>query len=440
MPNLGTHATLLLTEFPTALTTFLDTHALHVSSRVRSHSPLTRRELGEENLVRAIGSELWIVESRRRDSSPIAAGDCYGMIACFPTYARRLPGGDSWRITAAGMLARPLPESSRRRSVGLAVFRRLLEIEPGHENDPIFQTRVGGFLCQRVVGCRVHLQVGTQSIEAGASDRLGHFETSFDLAASDLTSSAQAATGSWIDYRATLDAADVLERHLGGPPLFPSGTSPDACGGGLQSTGRVQCIPPEGLSVISDIDDTVKLTNVGDRRELLANTFLRQFRPVPGMVDLFRDWHAAGTAFHYVSASPWQLAGCLAGFFEEAGLPPGSMHLSLFRLKDTTPLGRLPSKKRSKRRSIERILEDFPGRRFVLVGDSGEKDPEIYAAVARRFPQQVSAIAIREVQGKPRSKSLAERLPRLRRRLPDGLLRPFREAEELAAIYAAATS
>ena len=438
MPNLGTHATLFLTEFPTALATFLDTHALHVSSRVRSHSPLTRRELGEENLVRAIGGELWIVESRRRDSSPIAAGDCYGMIACFPTYARQRPGGDSWRVNAAGMLARPLPESSRRRSVGLAVFRRLLEIEPGHENDPIFQTRVGGFLCQRVVGCRVLLQIGTQSIEAGASDRLGHFETSFDLAAADLASSAKAA-GGWLDYRATLDASDVLERHLGGSAPVESGTLPNALGGSLQNTGRVQCIPPEGLSVISDIDDTVKLTNVGDRRELLANTFLRQFRPVPGMVDLFREWHAAGTAFHYVSASPWQLAGCLAGFFEDAGLPPGSMHLSLFRLKDTTPLGRLPSKKRSKRRSIERILEDFPGRRFVLVGDSGEKDPEIYTAVARRFPQQVSAIAIREVNGKPRAKSLAERLPRLRRRLPEGLLQPFRETEELAAIYAAAT-
>lgn len=189
MTDFGPHAPLLLTKFPTALATFLDAHALHFSSRVRSHSPLTRRELGEENLVRAIGSELWIVESRRRDSSPIAAGDCSGMIACFPTYARQLPGDNRWRVTAAGMIARPLPESSRRRSAALAVLRRLLEIEPGHENEPIFQARVGGFLCQRVVGCRVVLQFGPQQIEAGASDRLGHFETSFDLAADELMSS-----------------------------------------------------------------------------------------------------------------------------------------------------------------------------------------------------------------------------------------------------------
>ena len=386
-----------------------------------------------------------IVESPRRDSSPDVAGDCYGMIACFPTYARQLPSGNRWRVNAAGMIARPLPESSRRSSVALAVLRRLLEIEPGHNSDPIFQTRVRAFLIERIVGCRVLLQVGSREIEAGITDRLGHFETTFDLDAADLTPATDAPAGParWVGYQARLDTLEAQERYLSPSLPLPDAASPAGESATLpcrnpSSLGRLHCISAEGLSVISDIDDTVKLTNVGDRRELLANTFLRQFRPVPGMVDLYKEWHAAGTAFHYVSASPWQLAGCLAGFFEDSGLPAGSMHLSLFRLKDTTPLGRLPSKKRSKRRSIERILTDFPGRRFVLIGDSGEKDPEIYTAVARRFPQQVAAIAIREVAGKPRRKSLTDRLIKLRRQLPEGVLRSFREADELGSLLTAA--
>ena len=136
-----------------------------------------------------------IVESPRRDSSPDVAGDCYGMIACFPTYARQLPSGNRWRVNAAGMIARPLPESSRRSSVALAVLRRLLEIEPGHNSDPIFQTRVRAFLIERIVGCRVLLQVGSHEIEAGITDRLGHFETTFDLDAADLTPATDAPAG-----------------------------------------------------------------------------------------------------------------------------------------------------------------------------------------------------------------------------------------------------
>jgi phosphatidate phosphatase APP1 len=186
-----------------------------------------------------------------------------------------------------------------------------------------------------------------------------------------------------------------------------------------------------GLSVISDIDDTVKETNVANRRELLANTFVRDFRAVPGIVDVYRDWQARGTAFHYVSASPWQLAECLDRFLADVGLPSGSLHLKLFRLKDSTPLGRLPSRKRSKRRTIERIMDEFPGRRFLLVGDSGERDPEVYAAVAKRRADQVAGIAIRQVEGKAPRDKVRSRLDRLARRLPPGLIHVFESAADL---------
>jgi phosphatidate phosphatase APP1 len=83
-------------------------------------------------------------------------------------------------------------------------------------------------------------------------------------------------------------------------------------------------IDEDGLSVISDIDDTVKVTNVANRRELLANTLFREFRAVTGMPEIYREWEAHGAAFHYVSASPWQLASCLERFLGESGIPGGS--------------------------------------------------------------------------------------------------------------------
>jgi phosphatidate phosphatase APP1 len=124
----------------------------------------------------------------------------------------------------------------------------------------------------------------------------------------------------------------------------------------------------------------------------------------------------------------------LCDFFGRAGLPAGSMHLKLFRLKDSTPLGRLPSRKRSKRRTIERILADFPRRRFVLVGDSGELDPEVYATVTRRNPEQVQAVLIRQVEGKPSREKVRGRLDRLAATLPAGMLRVFTDAAEVEAL------
>ena len=159
---------------------------------------------------------------------------------------------------------------------------------------------------------------------------------------------------------------------------------------------------------------------------------MREFVAVEGMPEVYRRWQDLGAAFHYVSSSPWQLSACLCQFLGAAGLPAGSMHLKLFRLKDSTPLGRLPSRKRSKRRKIEQILADFPARRFVLVGDSGERDPEVYAEVARRRPAQVAGIVIREVPAKAAPDKVRARLLRLARRLPSSPFTVFRSPDELA--------
>jgi phosphatidate phosphatase APP1 len=163
----------------------------------------------------------------------------------------------------------------------------------------------------------------------------------------------------------------------------------------------VQLLEHEGVSIISDVDDTLKHSNVPDRRDLFRNTFVRDFVAIPGMPELYQACAERGTAFHYVSASPWQLYEPLAEFWRDQGYPQGSVHLKRFRLRETArKLRKMSPQKAHKRAAIEPILAAYPHRQFLLVGDSGEQDPDIYADFLRERPQQVAHVWIRSIRGR----------------------------------------
>mgnify|MGYP000850942467 CR=1 FL=1 len=175
---------------------------------------------------------------------------------------------------------------------------------------------------------------------------------------------------------------------------------------GHAGTGRVRLIEAQGLSVISDIDDTIKLTQIpSGAKVVIRNTFFRDFRAVPGMAGMYQAW--PGAAFHYISGSPWQLYEPLSRFlFSPAtGFPEGSVHMKNARKNLLNPdtwedLGALITNENltyeQKLSQIGEIMGRFPDRRFILIGDSGEKDPEVYREIRRRFPGQVREIMIRD--------------------------------------------
>lgn len=139
--------------------------------------------------------------------------------------------------------------------------------------------------------------------------------------------------------------------------------------------GVVNLIDPEGVSIISDIDDTIKETNVtAGARIILRNTFLKDMKEVEGMASVYKGWCDRGAAIHYVSNSPWQLIPSLLEFFKAFKFPAGSAHL---RLHDNVLKTYFMAPGENKRRSIREILTDFPDRKFILVGDSGEIDMEM---------------------------------------------------------------
>jgi hypothetical protein len=170
--------------------------------------------------------------------------------------------------------------------------------------------------------------------------------------------------------------------------------------GTREVASRAQWIGDEGLSVVCDIDDTVKHTQVRSRRQMLLNTLAREFAAVPGMAAWLQRLgsDAGGTALHYVSGSPLQLAPPLLAFMGESGLPDGSLHLRVLSLRPAS-LFDAGATARHKQATIAQLLAEHPRRRFLLVGDSGERDPEVYGELARAHPQRIVAVLIRDVTG-----------------------------------------
>jgi hypothetical protein len=176
---------------------------------------------------------------------------------------------------------------------------------------------------------------------------------------------------------------------------------------GIDGSGYVQLIEPEGVSVISDIDDTVKITEIpAGSRVVVRNTFYKEFSAAPHMAEMYQEWDDA--AFHYVSGAPWQLYRPLSQFLisEEENFPMGSFHMktvnkNLLSINTWRGLRELTTNEMitydQKIEQITRIMEHFPDRDFILVGDSGERDPEVYRHIKENFPDQVEEIIIRDV-------------------------------------------
>lgn len=150
---------------------------------------------------------------------------------------------------------------------------------------------------------------------------------------------------------------------------------------------RVRAVDPAATrGVISDIDDTVVVTWVP--RPLMAawNTFfIRETarRPVPGM-GAFLSLLAGDDAFVFdVSTGAWNFAPHLERVMAEHGLPPGPLLLTDW---GPTPSGWFRSGGMHKREMLERLHREHPLVRWTLVGDDGQRDPQIYGSSPPRIP------------------------------------------------------
>ncbi|MFP4093394.1 MAG: App1 family protein [Cyclobacteriaceae bacterium] len=163
--------------------------------------------------------------------------------------------------------------------------------------------------------------------------------------------------------------------------------------------------------IISDIDDTVLISKTTNRIEIIRMAMMYNATTRTAFRDVAEFYRALQKGsdgqrhnpFFYVSSSPWNMYDMLEDFFQLRGLPKGPILLRDIGLTAT----RFIKEKHSKHKleKIRRIMAYNPGLSFILIGDSGQHDPEIYQQVTVEFPGRVKAIYIRDVTS-PKRKAL----------------------------------
>lgn len=165
--------------------------------------------------------------------------------------------------------------------------------------------------------------------------------------------------------------------------------------------------------VISDLDDTVLQSEVTSFIRAASMVLLENARtrlPFAGVAAFYRaleEGRAGGpkNPIFYVSSSPWNLYDVIAGFLEAERIPAGPL---LLRDWDFGPS--LFRNAGHKTRLIREILETFPTLPFILIGDSAQEDPEIYADIIAAQSNRILAVYIRSVEPHPERSAAIRRL------------------------------
>jgi phosphatidate phosphatase APP1 len=230
------------------------------------------------------------------------------------------------------------------------------------------------FASDEVAGVRVSASFEELSVETKA-DVEGFFEVTFRL-------------------------PEPLDGKAGWYPVELDLLSPPSPGGGpVHSTGEV--LVPQGarFGVISDLDDTVvrsSATNVLKMTWIVLRNNAHSRLPFEGVAAFYKALQLGedGRSFNpifYVSSSPWNIYDVLEDFMDIHGVPHGPLFL-----KDWSPTV-LGKHRDYKIGVIRRLLETYEDLPFVLIGDSGEEDPEIYLQTVREYQGRILAVYIRDV-------------------------------------------
>ncbi|WOD42184.1 App1 family protein [Hwangdonia lutea] len=168
-------------------------------------------------------------------------------------------------------------------------------------------------------------------------------------------------------------------------------------------------IPSKGASfaVISDIDDTILHTGLTSilKWRVIINTFFTSAGkrlPLKGAPEFYHELHRGKSGndsnpIFYVSHSPWNLYRYIKYFLKKNNFPKGPIILRNF----PSPFSKKPKdEKPQKQKEIINLLKTYPHLKFILIGDSGEHDPDIYLEIAETYPDRILAIYLRSVNHK----------------------------------------
>lgn len=156
------------------------------------------------------------------------------------------------------------------------------------------------------------------------------------------------------------------------------------------------------LGIISDIDDTILIshaTQIGKKFWLSISKNAYTRRPFPGVSELYRILSNEGkNPVFYVSSSDWGLNDLIKDFLQYRGIPLGPLLLKDLHVNLRNIWKSGGGSHAHKSEKLQLILNLFPGMKFILIGDSGQHDPEIYATLIKRNPGRILIVYIRQIK------------------------------------------
>ncbi|MCJ1255660.1 hypothetical protein MMC24_003477 [Lignoscripta atroalba] len=150
-------------------------------------------------------------------------------------------------------------------------------------------------------------------------------------------------------------------------------------------------VPNRGLTIISDIDDILRVTKIYQPAEGLLNSFARPFVPWMNMPDIYANWSRSipDFHFHYLTTTPEQVTRNYMDYIYKT-YPGGSF--------DTRPLNfsDISATLSIRKFLLDKIFQTYPERKFILIADTSNSDVmRAYPALATDFPGQVQCIFLR---------------------------------------------
>ncbi|CDO95449.1 unnamed protein product [Kluyveromyces dobzhanskii CBS 2104] len=324
-------------------------------------------------------------------------------LLCYPSYARKL--SDSVYLTELRGLLYSTGHRSKRNSILMSICKQFLRNDP----PPNVEQRL-------------------ESLQNDSTISLESTSTASSSTGSDLSSIAEGAvpltqeqvlkeriagfmnknlpnvhlqTSLFNESNEMVDRMTISDSSGGFNLLFESDFKPFGAKVKCLDTGLVQECPifyveNSGVALISDIDDTIKHTGVaGDKRSIFLNVFVNGFehwmiQDMPIWYKTLKD--SKNVDFFYVSNAPAQIYPILSEYIAQ-NYPVGPIFLKQYSGNLLSSI--MKSSAQRKLASILKICKDFPKKKFILVGDSGEQDLEAYISTACQFPNQIIGIYIR---------------------------------------------
>lgn len=254
-------------------------------------------------------------------------------------------------------------------------------LPPAAVDDSIWDNAIATYRrleSDEVPGARVRARYGT-AVDEAAADQEGFFECV--LRPRDLV----AQVDPWHEvalelvHPAPVDASSSATAHVLVPSLSAS------------------------FGIISDVDDTVIQTGATNLLRMARAVFLGNAHtrlPFEGVAAFYEALQRgplgqSSNPIFYVSSGPWNLYDLLLQFFALHKIPVGPLTLRDWGItaRELVPTSHGPHKLAA----IRKILATYPELPFILIGDSGQEDPEIYASVMHEMPGRIRAAYIRNV-------------------------------------------